>query len=234
MKTMILDRAQIVETALAKITGLVAQKPEAVIALSVGETCLAVYRALADAAKGGELSLSGLRFFSVTELEGVPPDSRHSHGQRIKELFLEDTDADARRFFVPDAADPARYDEEIARCGGLDLAILDIGVNARIGFNEPATPFDSRTHRQKLTRPTRRELAEEFGGEENVPVYGLSMGIKTLVEAKEILVLAEGEEKSKAVFHMLYGRDDSIYPAAFLQIPPQVTVLVDAAAASKL
>ena len=91
-----------------------------------------------------------------------------------------------------------------------------------------------RTRRQKLAPASRRELAALFGGEENVPVYGLTMGVKTLVEARRILVTASGAERAKAVFDMLYGRDDSIVPAAFLQIPPDVTVLVDEAAAAGL
>ena len=95
-------------------------------------------------------------------------------------------------------------------------------------------PFDSLTHRQKLTDKTRAQLAASFGSAEAVPEYAWTMGIKTLVSARKILVLAYGEEKAWAVFQMLYARDDSVIPAAFLQVPAEVTVLVDSAAAQKL
>ena len=111
---------------------------------------------------------------------------------------------------------------------------MGLGDNAHVGYNEPATPYDSRTHRQKLTDSTRRQLADQFGGAERVPAYAWTMGIKTLVEARQILVLAFGEEKAKPAFQMLYARDDSFVPAAFLQLPPEVTVLLDEAAAAKI
>lgn len=122
----------------------------------------------------------------------------------------------------------------IAAQGGLDLAVLGLGINAHIGYNEPATPFDSLTHVQKLTAATKRQLATRFGGEENCPEFAVTMGIKTLVSARSIMLLAFGEHKADAVFKMLYGRNDSVIPAAFLQIPLNVTVYLDKEAAQKL
>ena len=126
------------------------------------------------------------------------------------------------------------YDAAIAAAGGLDLALLGLGDNAHIGYNEPATPFSSLSHRQKLTDATKRQNAPVFGSAEAVPEYGYTMGIYTLVWASEIIVLAFGEEKADAVHKMLYGRNDSTVPAAFLQIPRDVTVYLDEEAASKL
>jgi 6-phosphogluconolactonase/glucosamine-6-phosphate isomerase/deaminase len=116
---------------------------------------------------------------------------------------------------------------EIKAAGGLDIAVLGLGANAHIGYNEPAVPYDSLSHRQKLTDATKRQNAEVFGSEEDVPEYGYTMGIYTLVWATEIIVLAFGEAKADAVHKMLYGRDDSSVPAAFLQIPRDVTVYLD-------
>ena len=112
--------------------------------------------------------------------------------------------------------------------------MLGLGDNARIGFNEPATPFDSGTHLQKLTRKTRAELASLFGGEENVPARGVTQGFRTLCFARDIVVIAHGEEKATALYRMLYGRNDSVYPAAFLQLPASVTVYADEEASAKL
>ena len=141
---------------------------------------------------------------------------------------------DPEKLHIPHADEPAAYDALIKRAGGLDLALPGLGRNARVGFNEPATQFDSNTHVQKLTDKTKRELAPLFGGEDKVPPRGVTMGFQQLCFAREILVVALGAEKSAAVFHMLYGRDDSVYPAAFLQLPPNVTVWADPAAAKQL
>ena len=127
-----------------------------------------------------------------------------------------------------------RCDEAIRRCGGLDLAVLGLGVNAHIGYNEPGTQFSTGCRVQKLTGKTKQQLAWLFPDGASVPEKAVTMGIRTLTQAKEILVLAVGEEKAKAVFDMLYARDDSVIPAAFLQIPANVTVCVDPAAGSRL
>lgn len=112
----------------------------------------------------------------------------------------------------------------------IELCILGLGYKGQIGFNEVATPFDSITHDQKLTSTTREEYS--FLGD--VPDYGRTMGIKSICSSKEIMVVATSEKRSNALFGMLYGRDDSTIPAAFLQIPVNVTVFADSEAASKL
>ena len=115
-------------------------------------------------------------------------------------------------------------------CSPIDLAILGLGYNGQIGFNEVGTQFNSFTHEQKLTATTIKEFSK-FG---SIGQTGITLGIKTLVSAKEIIVYACGEERTDAVFGMLYGRNDSTVPAAFLQIPKNVTVYADNEAASKL
>ena len=112
----------------------------------------------------------------------------------------------------------------------IDLAVLGIGFKAQIGFNEVATPFSSEKHTQKLTRSTKEDYS--FLG--TVPDEGTTLGISDIVRAKDIMVFATGAERADAVHDMLYGRDDSTVPAAFLQIPPNVTVFIDEEAASKL
>ena len=126
------------------------------------------------------------------------------------------------------------YDRLIESLGGLDLAVLGIGQDAHIGYNEPATPFDSYTHVQKLTDRTKRQLSERGYTKENMPEYAVTMGIKTLTEARNIILLAGGEDKAAAVFEMVYGKTITYIPASFLQIPTEVTVYLDTAAASRL
>ena len=213
MKTIISDLPSVHTLAAQEIAALVAEKPDAVLAFAVGRTMKPLFAELARLCGEGGLSLSQARLFAVTEFEDAPEELRAENCRFLTREKLES------------------YDDEIAAAGGLDLAVLGLGVDAHIGFNEPATPYASRTHRQKLTGRTRRQYAALFGSEEAVPAYGYTMGILTLVEAKHILVLATGEEKARAAFQMLYARDDSYIPAAFLQLPLNVTVFLDSKAA---
>ncbi len=232
MKTIVAEREQSLQQAADRICQLLAKKPGAVLAFSTGRTMEALFAVLAERCRAGKLSLKEATVFAVTEFEDVP-EERTARYQITKEL-VERTDLplESCRFLSPEAAEG--YDADIAAAGGLDMAVLGLGVNAHVGYNEPAVPYDSLTHRQKLTDKTRRQLAASFGSEEDAPHYAWTMGIKTLVFAREILVLAYGGEKTEAVFQMLYARDDSVIPAAFLQLPPEVLVFVDPEAAKKL
>lgn len=232
MKTIVSEKQQSLQQAADQICQLLAEKPGAVLAFSAGRTMTALFDVLAGRCAAGELSLKEASLFAVTEFEDAP-EERTARFQITKEL-VERTDLPLEncRFLSPEAAEG--YDAAIAAAGGLDMAVLGLGVNAHVGYNEPAVPYDSLTHRQKLTDKTRRQLAASFGSEEEAPRYAWTMGIKTLVSAGKILVLAYGEEKTEAVFQMLYARDDSVIPAAFLQLPPEVLVFVDPEAAKKL
>lgn len=234
MKTVVSTAEESVLAAAERLLEEIAQKENAMIALGAGEAELRVLRRAAALARERGVSLRGARYFAVCEFEGIDPHDAHSVRRSLEEAFFSGTDADEGKLYVPDAADPAACDALIERAGGIDLVLLGIGDNARVGFNEPATLFNTHTHVQKLTDKTIRELAPLFGGEEDVPQRGVTMGFRELCAAREIVVIALGERKQKALFHMLYGRDDSVYPAAFLQIPPNVTVYADPEAAKLL
>ena len=232
MKTKILEKEDLLGEAADRIAALLAAKPDAALAFSTGRTARNLFALLAARCAEGLLSLKDTRVFAVTEFEDVR-EEQSARRQLLREL-VEKTDLREENCHFLSAETVEDYDGQIALCGGLDMAVLGLGVNAHVGYNEPAVPYDSLSHRQKLTDKTRAQLAESFSSEEDVPAYAWTMGIKTLVAARQILVLACGEEKAWAVFQMLYARDDSVIPAAFLQLPPEVTVLVDPAAAAKL
>lgn len=232
MKTIVGRKEECIRRAADSIGALLADKPDAVLAFSAGRTMSPLFKELAARCAAGELSLRQARVFSVTELEKV--DREQSCRYQLETELLAGTDLTAENCCFLSEENLERYDELIARAGGLDLAVLGLGDNAHVGYNEPAVPFDSYSHRQKLTDATKRQNAWRFGGADKVPETALTMGIKTLVSARDIAVLAFGEEKAEAVHKMLYGRDDSAVPAAFLQIPLNVTVYVDEAAAAKL
>ena len=232
MKTIVLEKEESLALAADRIGALVKKKPEAVLAFSAGRTMSALFAVLAARCAAGELSLAKTRIFAVTEFEDAPQEQT-ARAQLLREL-VGPTDLREENCCFLSAETAEDYDARIAACGGLDMAVLGLGANAHVGYNEPAVPYDSVTHRQKLTDKTRAQLASSFGSAEAAPAWAWTMGVKTLVSAREILVLAYGEEKAWAVFRMLYARDDSVIPAAFLQLPAEVTALLDPPAAQKL
>ncbi len=233
MKTVILPYDELCMEAAEKILALVEQKPDACLAFTVGEEQEGIYEALSVLSKLRGTRLSGCSIFLVNEYEGIAPDDGRSCRARLCSL-LYGSGADADALIVPATDNIDKFDALINEKGGLDLALLGLGTNCRVGFNEPGTPFDSLCHRQKLTDATKREMAAFFGGEAAVPEYGLTMGIKTLISAREHIIAAAGEEKAEAVFQTLYARTDSYRPSAFWQIPLHVSVYADKEAADKL
>lgn len=232
MKTIVCEKEECCRRAADQIQSLLREKPAAVLALACGRSMQPLFEEVARRCAAGKMSLAEARVFAVTEFEDCPRELS-CRGELERELLAR-TDLQPENCYFPDTGSGADYEARIAAFGGLDLAVLGLGDNAHFGYNEPATPYDSRTHRQKLTDATRRQLAWRFGSEEAVPAFAWTMGVKTVLEARQILVLAFGEEKAKPAFQMLYARDDSFVPAAFLQLPLNVTAYLDPAAAAKI
>ncbi|MBR0161479.1 MAG: 6-phosphogluconolactonase [Oscillospiraceae bacterium] len=232
MKTLIKEREELYQLAADRVEELLAGKPDAVVTMAAGRTMLPLWRILTDRYQKGSVSFRHVRFFQTAELEGA--EEQFSFRAQVERNLMEKTDLRPENCVWLSDHSPEEVDSLLEEAGGLDLAILGLGVNAHIGLNEPATPFFSRTRRQKLTEKTRSQLQWMFGEECAVPEIALTLGIRTLTDARQILVLAVGAEKAQAVFDMLYARDDSVIPAAFLQIPADVTVYVDPEAGNKL
>lgn len=229
MKTVIAAPAELNRQIAETIKTLLAGKPDAVLGLTAGRSTQGLYALLGQLCARKEISFAKAKVFAVTEYVGAEP------GCSCREILLRElidhTDLNPANFFLPDENAPEQYDAAIRSAGGLDLCLLGIGINGHIGYNEPATPFDSLTHLQRLTDATRRQYA---GTDRQLTEQALTMGIKTIVSSCETLLLATGPEKADAVFKMIYGRTDSTVPAAFLQIPLEVTAYIDPAAAGKL
>lgn len=230
MKTIISAEKEILNLAAVHIKRTVSNKSDAVLALCGGRTVQGLYTLLMDMYKREEISFSAVRIFAVTDFVDAPESLRAK--KQLYDDFFSKTDLKPDNFFFPEPESAEKYDELIESCGGIDLAVLGIGENAHIGYNEPATPFASVSHVQKLTDATKRQLEKQFKTAEKLPERAVTMGIKTITQSRDILLLASGEEKSQAVHKMLYGRNDSVVPAAFLQIPLNVTVYLDEAASS--
>ncbi len=232
MKTLIRAQDELFRLAADKVCSLLREKPDAALTLAADQTMFHLWELLCEAAAGGEADFSAARFFQTAELLGVPEEK--SLRRLTEERLLRKICIPEENCFWLTEENAGRCDEAIRHGGGLDLAVLGLGGNAHIGYNEPGTQFSTGCRVQKLTNKTKQQLAWLFPDGASVPEKAVTMGIRTLTQAKEILVLAVGEEKAKAVFDMLYARDDSVIPAAFLQIPANVTVYADPAAGSRL
>lgn len=228
MKTVISAENENALKAAEHIRRTLCEKPDAVLALTAGKSTEKLYARLSEMCEKEEISFSKARIFAVAELVGA--DKGKSLREKLENELISRIDINKENVFFPDADDCAGYDELISNVNGIDLAVLGIGMNGHIGYNEPGTQFETFTRVQKLTKSTRRELG---AGCENVE-RAVTMGIKTLTDAKDIILLAAGEEKADIVFKAVYGRTDSLIPAAFLQIPLQVTLYLDTCAAEKL
>ena len=231
MKTVVSDSASVLERAAESICAVLKEKPDAAITMAAGRTMLPLWARLGELVRRGELSLSGARFFQTAEFIDAPADLTLRRMTEEKRRAV--TDLKPEHCFWLSEENLKDCDEAIAKAGGLDLAVLGLGNNAHIGLNEPATQWDTHCRIQKLTEKTRRQYAWMFP-ERSVPEKAVTMGIRTLTSARNILVVALGEEKAPATFSMLYARDDSVIPAAFLQLPRNVKVYADPAAAKSL
>lgn len=204
-------------------------KPHCAMAFAAGRTTKQVYDVLAEM-KTNELA--SCEAFTVCEFEGLEQGDECSCSYRLNNALY--SKVGITKIHTPSAENADKFDAEIEACGGIELAVLGIGTNGHIGFNEPATPYDSYTHNVLLTDKTKQMNAELFGGVENVPATAITMGLKTICNAKNIILLAFGSEKAEIIHQLVYGKTSTYVPAAMLQMHMNMTLLLDEGAAEKL
>ena len=239
MKIITNDSAASSEQIANQVKDLLAEKPDAVLGVSFGRDLIPVYQKLKELGQAGELPFGDVRVFVCCEYRDLDKEHEGSVHSYMKNNLFDGAGFNESNIFYPclcseDEDKLKEYDEQISVAGGIDLMILGIGINGSIGFNEPATPFESYTHAQLLTDKTKKLVAEDFGGAENVPEKGVTMGIKTIVSAKYIDLIAAGEEKADAVHKIVYGKTIPFVPASMLQIHMNLNLYVDSAAASDI
>lgn len=219
----------------------IAATPAMVIGLPTGATPIPLYRLLVLAHRQGRADFSRLTTFNLDEFLGVGMGDEGSYRTFMEHHLFSRVNISPSRAHVLDgrAADwrleTQRFEERIRRAGGLDLVLLGIGRNGHLGFNEPAPALHARTHRVTLRLQTRRANAELFGGRwQDVPAHALSMGIGTILSAREVVLLATGASKARIVARALSGPVTTRVPASLLQAHPNVTVVLDREAAAKM
>lgn len=218
-----------------------AEEPRLVLGLPTGRTPVAMYRELVRLHQRGRVDFSRATTFNLDEFVGLGPDARGSYRQFMAQHLFAHVNLDPTRTHVPigDAPNPraeaARYEAEIAAAGGLDIAILGIGANGHIGFNEPAASLPSRTSVVTLKASSRASNAQRFGGRAAaVPRRAISMGMGTMLSARHVVLLATGAEKAEIVAKALNGPITTKVPASLLQGHPRVVFVLDRAAAKRL
>jgi glucosamine-6-phosphate deaminase len=218
------------------IAGLLRAKPNAVLGLATGSTPLRLYRELIRQ----NLDWSRVTTFNLDEYVGLAPEHPQSYHSFMQENFFRHINIAKRNVHIPDGQAKdipgfcLRYEEQIRAAGGIDLQVLGIGTDGHIGFNEPASSLASRTRIKTLTNRTRRDNARFFGGEADVPHHVITMGIGTIMEAREILLLAFGKNKAVAIAKAVEGPITAMNPASVLQMHPVAKMALDKAAAAKL
>ena len=214
----------------------------AVLGLETGSALVGIYRELARMHRGEGLDLSAVETFNLDEYFGVRRDRLQSHRRWMEGVFFEHVNIPQQNIHLLDgevAFDQMdeycrQFEGTIARSGGIDLLLLGIGRNGRIGFNEPFGVRNSRTRLATLDPITRRDAAADFFDEAHVPTQALTMGIATICEARKIVLVALGEDKAKIICEAAEGPVTDRVPASFLRDHPDVSFLLDDAAAESL
>lgn len=215
--------------------------PAVVLGLPTGRTPLGLYAELTRLTALEQADWAEVRTFNLDEFVGLAPSDAGSYRAFMRERLFRHVNIRPERIGFLDGVagdadeECARYERAIAAAGGIDLMVLGIGANGHIGFNEPAETLAARTHLVTLDAPTRAANALWFDGDvTRVPRQALTMGMATILAARAVVLIASGETKADAVRAMLYGGVTTAVPASFLQLHPQVNVMLDQSLADQL
>lgn len=216
----------------------VVAKPDCVLGLATGSTPIGAYKRLIEGYEAGDIDFSQVKTYNLDEYRGLPGDHDQSYRYFMNVNLFDHVNIDKANTHVPDGladdfeAACAAYDDAVAAAGYQDLQLLGIGNNGHIGFNEPGDAFVKGTHCVDLTESTIQANSRLFDSIDDVPRQAYTMGIGTIMAAKMVLVMANGEVKAQAVHDMIYGPITPSCQASILQLHPNVVVVADEAALS--
>lgn len=222
------------------IARLVREKPNAVLGFATGKTPLLLYQFLVQMHREQGLDFGRITAFNLDEYIGLDPSHPASFHSYMWKNLLSHIAIPDERVNIPNgtASDiPAacrEFEEKIKSSGGIDIQILGIGRDGHIGFNEPSSSLTSRTRIKTLTAVTRRDQAEDFGGEEKVPFHVITMGLGTIMESRTSLLLAFGKQKARPIAQTIEGPITAMVPASVLQLHRRSIVILDEEAAAEL
>ena len=228
---------ELAEQALQVMLDVVKNKPNAVIGLATGSSPVGLYKKMIEDCKNNGTSYANIKSVNLDEYVGLGIESDQSYVYFMNDNLFKGIDIKQENTNLPNgkAADMAKECERytaLLNSMPQDIQLLGIGANGHIGFNEPNTPFNSTTHIVELEEDTRRDNARFFASLDEVPTHAITMGISNIMNAKKILVVANGANKAKAVYQMIKGEVSENCPASILQKHNDVVVVVDEAAYS--
>lgn len=216
-------------------------KPELVLGCATGRTMESVYAELVASHRAGSVELARLRTFNLDEYVGLEPDDPRSYHHFMRARFFDPIGLPLARTRLPNGvasdlgAEARAFERAIVEAGGIDLQLLGLGESGHIGFNEPLSALMSRTREKALTPTTRAQNAAMFGGDPAaVPARALTMGVGTILEAREVLLVATGAAKAAMLARATEGPITASVSATALQLHPNCKVIVDEAAATAL
>lgn len=219
------------------IAGQIQLNPKSVLGLATGSTPLGMYKELIKMYKEEDLDFSEVTTFNLDEYYKLNKLNPESYYYYMNENLFKHVNINKNCLHIPNGMNEdieeecIRYEKEIEKASGIDLQVLGIGRNGHIGFNEPDLKFEACTHLVELDEDTIKANSRFFDSIEEVPTKAISMGIKTIMQSKKILLLANGKDKAKAIKKALTGEIKPEVPASILQLHPDVTVIVDKDAA---
>jgi glucosamine-6-phosphate deaminase len=235
------DEATMSRLAADIVSETITRLPEATITLPTGSTPLGMYAELVERVRRGELDCSRVHIFCLDEYLGLTPRDSNSLTGWLERVFLIPAGIDATRVHALPATDPdptaaaARYEAALAARGGLDLAVLGLGPNGHIAYNEPGSSADSRTRVLHLTDESVAQAAAYWEGAPVVPERAMTIGVATLLEAKRIVLIVAGASKAEILRRSLRDPMSAAVPASWLRLAgARLTIIADEAATSQL
>ena len=234
------DYEAVSERAADLVTAQIQKKPDSVIGFATGSTPLGLYERLIHNHQERGLDFSKVTTFNLDEYVGLPPEHDQSYHYFMWENLFKHINITREKVYIPDGTVEDTdyfcqwYEQQIEHAGGIDLQILGIGANGHLAFNEPGSSLGSRTRIKTLTEKTVRDNARFFEEEKEVPRYAITMGIGTIMEAQNLLLLGSGERKADAIKKTLEGPVTAMVPASVVQLHRHAQFIIDQPAASSL
>lgn len=241
MRIIVVDNyEEMSKKAAAMVASQIILKPDSVLGLATGDTPLGMYKELIDLYKRKEIDFTEVKSFNLDEYIGLSQNNNQSYNFYMKDNFFKYINIKTENVNIPRGTvediekECSHYEKKIKESGGIDIQVLGIGVNGHIGFNEPDINFEAETHMVRLDEKTIESNSRFFNCIEEVPTTAISMGIKTIMHSKKVVLLASGESKAEAIYKTVNGKITPDLPASVLQLHNDATLILDKAAASKL
>ncbi|MBQ7717872.1 MAG: glucosamine-6-phosphate deaminase [Clostridia bacterium] len=233
------DYEEISKRAASEVAAAIAAKPDCVLGLPTGSTPVGMYKNLVSMNKTGEVDFSSVTTFNLDEYYPIEKDDSQSYYTFMYDNLFSHININTSNVHIPSGQSEDtekfcfEYEEAIREAGGIDLQVLGAGVNGHIGFNEPDDALSLCTHKTALTKNTIEVNSRFFDDISKVPTHAVTMGIKTILDARKIIILISGESKAPVIDAMLSGKITTRCPATLLQLHKDVILITDVATMAK-